>query len=390
MPKLADLLERRTAIETEMRTLYDAAEQAGQDMTGDALESWTRLKAELDDIVAREGRARTRDALDRQTPGRAVTKRDDDGSAWALTSEQRMADYVRATTGQSAEGLSLGRTVRGVITGDWRGAEAERRVMGSGVSTAGGYFIPDPVSANVIDLARNVSVLVAAGALTIPMTTNNMTMVRVISDPTATWRAEGQTISESDATFGAILLSPNSVAALVRVNAELMADAENFAAQLDAQLAAALALKLDHAGLYGIGASAEPLGLRHVSDVNEISMGTNGAVPSDYDDFLDLIRDVELDNGTPDVLIWSPRTKNTMAQIVTGITSDKTKLAPPADFAALRKLVSIRSASPKRRARATPRAPRFSAASRTWRLRCASRSPSRPRPWPAPPSPPTR
>lgn len=340
--KLMDIVERRNAVEAEMQGLYDAAEKAGEDLSGEKLETWTKLDHERRDLKAKEDRARTRDELARQADAKPIVeKRPQD--TWALTNEQRWADYVSAQSGESCEGLSLGRGIAALLRGDWRGAEAEKRAMGTTSNVAGGFFVPDLVSANVIDLVRNRSVLSAAGALTVPMTANNMTMVRVITDPTAAWRAEGATISESDSEFGAILIVPNSVAALCRVNAELLDDVPSFASTLDGMLAAALAQKLDHAGLYGSGVGAEPTGLRNISTsdgINEISMGTNGATPTDYDDFLDLIRDVELDNGSPDTVIMSPRTKATLAQIKTGITSDLTKLQAPADFAALRRVVS--------------------------------------------------
>lgn len=339
---LKDILERRTTVETEMRSIYDAAETAGADLSGEKLEKWNTLKTELDDLASKEDRARTRDALDRKEPGKSVAAAAA-GTAWGLKPEQRMADYVRARTGGPSDALSLGRAIAGVMTGNWRDAEAERRTMGTGTNLTGGFLVPDPLSAQVIDLVRNASVLINAGALTLPMTGNTLTVARVVSDPTAAWRAEGAAISESDANFGAILITPKSLAALCRVNAELLDDVPSFAAQLDAQLSAALALELDRVGLYGSGVNAQPQGLRNINTadgINEISMGTNGAIPTDYDDFLDLIRDVELDNGAPDTLIWSPRTKNTMAEIVTGVLNDKTKLAPPVDFVALKKIVS--------------------------------------------------
>ena len=339
--KLKDLIERRSAVEAEMRGLYDAAETAKEDLAGEKLDKWNTLKTELDDLKGKEARAIERDALDRKAEGKPIEDRGEaDGeTVFGLTREQRTADYLKATTGQDADGLSVGRAVRGMITGNWEGAEAERRVMGTTPGASGGFLMPDPISANVIDLARNRTVLIQAGALTIPMAAKNLRIVKIVQDPSAAWRDEGDAITESDGEFEAISLTAHSLAALVRVNAELLDDVPTFAATLDMQLAAALALKLDYAGLYGDGVG-QPLGLRHTDDVNEQTMGTNGAVPSDYDKFLDLIADIEADNGSPDTLVWAPRTKNTMAKIVTGITSDKTKLAPPADIAALGKLVS--------------------------------------------------
>lgn len=266
-------------------------------------------------------------------------RRLEENSAFALTREQRVADYVKRTTGADCSGFSLGRAIRGLAIGKWDGADAERRVMASSVGTTGGFLIPTEMSANVIDLARNVSVLVQAGVTTIPMATNNLTVARLRGDPTASWRGEGVEITETDSAFGAINLYARNLAALVRINNELLADAPNIAATIDVQLGAVLALELDAVGLYGNGVG-RPLGIRHTDGVQEESMGTDGAAPSDYDDILDLVQKVEEANGTVDTLIYAPRTKNKLAKLVTGITSDKTKLEPPAIFTALNRLTS--------------------------------------------------
>jgi HK97 family phage major capsid protein len=251
-----------------------------------------------------------------------------------------MTAFLKATTGQSCEGLSLGRLVAAAHRGDWKGADAEKRVMGTFPNVVGGFMVPEVISGSVIDLVRNQSVLSTAGAITIPISSNNITLVRVLTDPTAAWRSEGQTIAESDANFDATQITPNSLAVLCRVNAELLDDVPSFASTLDGILAASLAVKLDYTGLYGTGVGPQPLGLRNALGVTEGTMGTNGATPTTYDNILDLLYAVQAQNGTPNTLIWAPRTVNTYAKIVTGIASDKTKLAPPPDVVALRKLAS--------------------------------------------------
>jgi HK97 family phage major capsid protein len=339
--KLPEIIARIDAVKAEMRSLYDAATQEAKDLEGEKLEKWNTLDAELTTLADQEKRARRRDELDRQEPGRDVQSRgtEDGETVFGLTHEQRMSDYLHRTTGQACAGLSAGRVIAATLRGDWRDAEAERRAMGTTPGAVGGFFMPDPISANVIDLARNASVLSNAGTLTIPMASKNLRVVRVVTDPTAAWRAEGSTISESDGAFDAINLEAHSLAALVRVNAELMDDVPMFAATLDSMLGQALALKLDYAGLYGSGVG-QPLGLRNVDGLNQVSMGDNGLAQPDYDDVLDLIQAIEEDNGAPTVLIQSPRTKNKLAKLVTGITSDLTKLMPPDDYKALRKLTS--------------------------------------------------
>lgn len=55
---------------------------------------------------------------------------------------------------------------------------------------------------------------------------------------------------------------------------------------------------MDYVGLYGTGAG-QPQGIRGLEDVCEVSMGDNGAALASYDDFLDLIQEVEEANGAP-------------------------------------------------------------------------------------------
>ncbi|MCC7046734.1 MAG: phage major capsid protein [Alphaproteobacteria bacterium] len=345
---LAEIRARRKAIKTELEKLTTEARSAGQDeLTGDAAAQWDKLRGEDKDLEAREARAVERDEFDRKATGKPIdgnpeTRELQPGDAWALTPKQRMADYVARSIagGSTGEPVSAGRLIGAMLTGNWRGAEREQRAMGSVPATAGGYFLPETVGAQLIDLARNASVLTTAGALSIPMSTPSLRLVRVLSDPTAQWRNEGAVITESDATFGAINIQPTSLAALVRVNNELLEDVPNFAATIEMMLSAQLGLKLDYAGLYGAGVNAEPLGLRQFTGLNEIVMGTNGAQIADYDKFLDAIKLVEDANGAAGTVVYAPRTKNTLAKLVTGISGDKTKLAAPADYSALQRLVS--------------------------------------------------
>ena len=121
MLKLKDIEARLGTVETEMRTIYDRRGDCRQShLAGEKLEKWNALKTERADLKAEEHRAKERDAvLDPKETGKPVTeKRADD--AWGLTREQRMADYVKRTTGADCEGLSLGRGIAAMLTGNWR------------------------------------------------------------------------------------------------------------------------------------------------------------------------------------------------------------------------------------------------------------------------------
>ena len=65
--------------------------------------------------------------------------------------------------------FSLGRMVRGMVTGQWDGADLERRAMSEGSDAAGGYLTPEILSGRVIDKVRNQARVLQAGAQTVPL-----------------------------------------------------------------------------------------------------------------------------------------------------------------------------------------------------------------------------
>ena len=62
----------------------------------------------------------------------------------------------------------------------------EFKALGESSGGAGGWFVSPQLSpAYVIDLARNKSCVLLAGGWTLPMTTEEMTLVKILTDPTA-------------------------------------------------------------------------------------------------------------------------------------------------------------------------------------------------------------
>jgi HK97 family phage major capsid protein len=341
---LREIQARREAIRAELRSLLEAHPDGV--FPADAEQRSTDLETEATRLADMERRQQALDDLDRRAAGTPLdqNRRETRGTApdlqagevVGLRPEQRMAEYV----GLSEDPLSLGRMIRGHLLGDWSGALAERRAMGEATGASGGFFVNDTLSAQTIDLVRNQTVVVRAGALTIPVGAGTTTFVRVLSDPTAQWRKEGQTINETEGSYEPTTVKPVSLAALVRVSVELLDDVPLFAGMIESQIASALALELDRVGLFGTGAASEPLGLYNVTGPSDISMGTNGAALTDYDEWLDAIANLETINANPRTTVYSPRTKRALSGLVTGIASDKTKLAPPAEFTAMQRLVS--------------------------------------------------
>ncbi len=216
---------------------------------------------------------------------------------------------------------SLGKILRAKLLGDpMLLNDAERRAMGEGIGSAGGWFVPSLVSGYVIDLARNASCCMKAGAWTLPMDGPEVTLVKVITDPTAFWRAEHSAITESDGVFAPIKLKAVVLGCLLRVSQALLEDSASAGATIEKMLSSALGLELDRVCLLGNGAN-EPRGLFNCDDINSYSMGSNGAAPTNYDLFSYASQYVLEDNGTPTAAIMSPRTFGTLDRLKAATTN---------------------------------------------------------------------
>ncbi len=208
---------------------------------------------------------------------------------------------------------SLGRMLRGMATGNWRGAELEQRALGTATGSAGGFIVPDILAGQFIDLARAKMVTSAAGVRVLPLEKDafgSYTIAKLTADPSTAWVAEAGTITPSDPTFGAVVIDPGKLACLVRVSRELLSDAPNAAEILQRTLAAAFGAEMDRAVLEGSGVGAEPGGLASIAGLGEESMGDNGAVPTNDTGPAKLaatVLKVRQANHEPTAIISSPR-----------------------------------------------------------------------------------
>ena len=137
--------------------------------------------------------------------------------------------------------------------------------------------------------------------------------------------------------FGSITLYPKSLAFYFKVSMELLADAPNIDATLATIIGRAFAVGMDRAALIGSG-PGEPTGIINASGVNSVSMGTNGAAPTSYDQILDALYENEIDNAPPSTsIIAHPRTWRTFRKLKA--TDNQPLIAPP-EVSALTRIAS--------------------------------------------------
>jgi len=196
-----------------------------------------------------------------------------------------------------AAAAKLGRQSRGITVPQ----DVLRRDLNVGTSTAGGNLVATELDAgSFIDLLRNASALDQAGATVLTGLTGNVAIPRQSGAATAYWVAESGSPTESQQTVDQVSLVPRTVAAFTDYSRKLMIqssiDVENMVRN---DLARVIALKIDYAGLYGTGASNEPLGLKNTTGIGTEDFAA--ATPT----FAEVVA-LESDVATANALLGTP------------------------------------------------------------------------------------
>jgi len=357
MPKRKDpgaLLEKRAAILRDARSLMDsinektseddakAAEAKFDDMLFEAerlfeqakrMQRGDELLDSLNDPLPQEmsGLRRVGPADRSGFHGHGVSTPD---SGWrdaqgrnvtVLRPEQRWADHVPVSSDNSSP-ISFGAYCRAMTLGPRN--EAERRALAEGSDSTGGYTVPTATLARLIDKMRNRTVAIRAGAETVPLSTDQNIIARIDTDATAAWRAENSSVAVSDLVFGGVTLAPKSLACIVKVSRELLQDSLNIEDALEMSFAGAMAVELDRVALVGSGTPPEPEGISSNSGISEISMGDDGAIPTNYSQFLEAFQTLAGYNVDLSMVsaVMSPRTYFTYAAF---LDEDTNPRVPP-------------------------------------------------------------
>ncbi|HEX8101383.1 MAG TPA: phage major capsid protein [Solirubrobacteraceae bacterium] len=308
------------------------------------------LRAGDPDPAATEMRARI---LGGEEGRSGAGERDDDARGGGLgdrrpllSRDQRIADRI----GGGARDINLGGALRGMITGNWDGAEAEQRALASTTIGAGGALVPTPLAAFVIDRARQSARVMEAGAQSVLMESETLKIPRLLEDPQGAWRNQNELVAEDDAVFDQVELKAKTLAVLIRIPWELGQDmTPEAAAIIESALIRSLALELDRAALRGTGEQVEtvvgpntivgeePRGVLNQDGVTVQSLGVNGASldAGRYGVLLNGVGAVWARNHQPNAQIYSTRT----ALAIGGWTAtDGQPLQPPPALADVKQL----------------------------------------------------
>lgn len=195
----------------------------------------------------------------------------------------------------SQKNLDLGKYVRGAVTGVWTDATEERNAFST---TANGVIIPQFLSAHIIDRARNTSLFGSSGVPIVPMDTNNMTIARVESDPTFSFKKELSESNAADLTLESVELKSKTAYGYAYVSLEAIHSANNLSEILYQVFSQAMADCIDKGMLYGQNDDDfAPSGIMNDDGINHI-VATNVR----YNDFIKGISAIKRANGNPSVI----------------------------------------------------------------------------------------
>lgn len=190
-----------------------------------------------------------------------------DKSAWAAAAyERELSEAASAKTGRAARGFMIP-------------ADVLRRDLNVTTATAGGNLVAtDLLAGSFIDLLRNRSVAVRAGATVLNGLVGNIAIPRQSGAATAYWVAESGAPTESQQTIDQVTMTPKTVGAFTDFSRRLTLQSSiDIETMVRSDLATVIALAIDKAALYGTNANNQPKGLTLQSGINTVAFAAANA-----------------------------------------------------------------------------------------------------------------
>lgn len=205
-------------------------------------------------------------------------------------------------TQKEAQRYSITRAIRALVDRDWSGAgferecnqailkrngmseapnggfympyEVQKRDLTAGTGSQGGFLVAtDNLGGSFIDLLRNRTVVGQLGATVLSGLQGNVTIPKQTGANTAYWLTnEATAITESNATFGQVALSPKHVGSYQEISRQLLMQSSPSVDMLVMNdLARVVAIAIDLAALEGSGSLGQPTGISGTAGIGSVT-----------------------------------------------------------------------------------------------------------------------
>ena len=143
-------------------------------------------------------------------------------------------------------------------------ARALTKALSSADATAGGFLLQDEIAADIIELLRPASVVLAMNPLQVPLDGGTLRMPKHTTGSTGSWIGENSNATATQPVFGQVVLSAKKYASLVPISNDLIrraAAATETVVRDD--LVGDIAAATDLAYIRGDGTLSQPKGMRN-------------------------------------------------------------------------------------------------------------------------------
>ena len=175
---------------------------------------------------------------------------------------------------------------------------------------------------------RARTVVLRAGGVTVPMTSQTLALARLTGEGTPAWKTEGANITAADLTFDRVTFTARTLVRRVDLSVELFEDADPSSEDVIARsFAGQMAVEVDRAALLGTGTAPEPRGVLNQTGVTLTDHGAAGSAITNYDWWLDAIGAVRAAGFEPTAHVQAPRSSTSLSKLKEATTN--AYLTPP-------------------------------------------------------------
>lgn len=300
-----ELREKRKKLVDEQRRLMQPAVTDARGFTADEQAALDKMDTDLDGLdklIARVERVETEER--------------------AFVPESQRAEVAAATP--------VTDTAKQYRDAFWQfvrhGAQAsEFRAMSIGTDTSGGYTVPDEFRRELIQGLDELNVMRGL-ATTITSSSGTLTIPKLTTHASASWKTEAAAYSETTPVFDEITFSAHKATALIKVSEELLNDsAFPLEGWIAGEFARALAELEETAFVVGTG-SDQPTGVVGGSTLGKAATATNAITA---DELMDQYHALGRPYRRGAAWLMHDSTKKAIRKLVTGVSGDKTYIWQP-------------------------------------------------------------
>lgn len=297
----AEAVQKGTSVDGFRAYILGQIEARGQKPIGN-------FSPEEGAIRQRQGEEfRISDYIASQIPGSHITAERE------LEISRKLTKELGGGKGRKVQGalIPIGSLTRGLV---------------AGTATAGGHAVAENLLAGqFVEILRARNMIMNMGATVFTDLVGDVAIPKQDGTVETYWLGEDEEVTDSDASFGIIRMTPHTVAARTSYSRQFLLqssiDPEQFVRN---DLAKALAGALDRAIINGSGVGDEPLGILNTSGIGAVVGGDNGLAPT-YAHVVGLWGQIAADNADAGSVGFLTNTKVVSKLLTTDVGTDTGK-----------------------------------------------------------------